>query len=149
MLPLVVREETWTQVWPDAERLAKQHHAEVQETAPLSVDTETMFAMGQGGWLKIIAARLGLELIGYLTWQISTSVESDGVLVAQQGAWFLLPGHPRVALAMFEESLQMLRIAQVKLAYPHHRFSGRGSGLEKFFLRRGAKPLQTIYEMEL
>lgn len=145
----MVREETWGQVWPEAEGLAQLHHAEVRETAPLSVDTETLFAMSKGGWLRIIAARLGPQLIGYLTWQLSTSVESNGVLCAQQGAWFLLPGYPRVALQMFEESLRVLRSAGVALAYPHHRFQGRGAGMDKFFLRRGAKPLQTIYELEL
>lgn len=149
MLPLTVREETWSQVWPEAEQLALLHHSEVRETTPLVVDTETMFAMSKGGWLRIIAARLGPELIGYLTWQLSCSVESSGVLIAQQGAWFLLPGYPRVALQMFEESVEILKKAQVRFMYPHNRFSGRGDGLDKFFLRRGAKPLQMVYEMEL
>lgn len=149
MLPLTVREETWNQVWPEAEGLAKLHHSEVRESSPLAVDTETLFAMSRGGWLRIMAARLGPGLIGYLTWQLSTSPESSGVLIAQQGAWFVLPGFPRVALQLFDESLEMLRKAGVQLAYPHHRFEGRGANLDKFFLRRGARPLQTTYEMRL
>lgn len=151
MLELSIREEPWASVWPDAKLLAELHSAEVDAgVAPersLEVDEKAMEVLNTGGWLRIIAARLGPRLIGYFTWQLTHDLESKGLLIAQQGAWFVLPGYPRVAHRMFQESLSLLRAAGVRCVFPHHRLQGRGAHLGRFFESQGAKPIQVTYSL--
>jgi hypothetical protein len=48
-------------------------------------------------------------------------------MIAQQGAWYLEPGFPRLAAQMFDASIDMLRSLGVKMIFPHHRTQGAGT----------------------
>lgn len=151
MLELSIREETWDEIWPEASGLAAMHSEEVDSgVEPRRVfapDVDGMRVLNAQGWLRLLGARLGPRLIGYFTWQLNYDLESKGLLVAAQGAWFVLPGYPRVAFGMYEESIRMLRGLGVQCIYPHHRLQGRGAHLGRFFERQGAKPIQTTYSL--
>lgn len=147
MRELRIEEEAWGDLWPVAEPLTRLHSAEVdiEPRRPLRPDVELLEKLAALGVLRALGARLGSELIGYITWQISPDIESQGLLIANQGPWFVLPGYPRVAWGLYDASISMLRVSGVSCIFPHHRLQGRGAELGKFLLRQGAKPLQQHY----
>lgn len=149
---LQIEEEPWSaRAWEEAEALAEVHFCEtaggVEPNRRFKMDRRLMALMHQQGALKIVTARQDGELVGYLTWQLGPDVESEGLLKADQGGWFVLPGYPRALVKMFDRSVELLRIAGVKVIYPHHPMQGRGARLGTFFERRGAKPMQTTYSL--
>lgn len=144
--------EPFRAIWPEVGKLGEAHFAEVdggvEPKRKFKLDLVLMNAMSDAGVLRIVVARdLGKRILGYFTWQISPDVESQGLLVAQQGAWYVSPGHPRIALALFQRSLLELRALGVDCVFPHHRLQGRGAGLERFFIRQGAKAMQVTYSL--
>lgn len=149
MSALTVQIEPWATFWLDAAPLAAAHSIEVdtgvESRRKFKVDTEMMAMMNLAGSLIIITARLDHKLVGYFTWTIAPDVESLGLLIALQGAWYVSPGSPRAAYAMFDHSIQALRTRGIRCIFPHHRLQGRGQGLGKFFHRRGAKLIQHTY----
>ncbi len=140
-----------SQWWAEAKSLAESHFEEVdggvEPRRRFELDEDIMTAMERAGVIKILVARDNGKIVGYYTWQIATDVESKGLLIAQQGAFYVEPGHPSVAHAMFERSVQELRALGVKCIFPHHRTQGRGDHLGRFFERRGAKKIQETYVM--
>ena len=148
----VIDVEPWgSRFWADAKALAEAHFEEVDGgVAPgrsLKVNERLMGALSDAGVLKIITARIGGELVGYYTWNIQDDVESEGLLIAQQGAWYVSPSHPRVAFLMFHEAVRRLKEMGVQCIYPHHRTQGRGAHLGRFFKRQGAKEIQHTYSL--
>jgi hypothetical protein len=150
---LNVQVESFDAVWPEADQLGLEHFCEVdggvEPRRHYRLDEEQMRAMNERGILRILTARWGMKraLVGYLTWQLSLDVESKNLMIAQQGAWFVRPGHPRAAKRLFDYSIVYLRGLGVQCIYPHHRMQGRGRGLERFFLRQGAKATQVTYSL--
>lgn len=147
-----VQIEPWTdEFWSDAKILAESHFEEVdgdiELRRQLNVDTEIMKMLSDSGVLLLITARKNSKLIGYYTWQIMPDIESAGLLIAQQGAWYVNPGHPKIAVQMFDKSVKELKKRGVKCIFPHHRSQGRGKDIGKFFKRRGAKLIQHTYSL--
>jgi hypothetical protein len=102
------------------------------------------------GVFKIVSARApGGALVGYLTFSLGHDVESKDLLVANQGAWFVLPGFPRVAAQMFDFATCQLRDLGADVALLHHRLLGRGKGLGRFLTRRGAVEIKHEYYLDL
>lgn len=144
--------EPWSHIWPEAEALAQEHSAEVdlgvEPKRPHRVDSGLMEKLYQAGILKCFALRAPSgRLLGYLTWQVMLDPESQGLVMAQQGAWYVAPGHGRAARALFSESLLFLRAFGVQHVFPHHRLQGRGKGIGRFFQRLGAKEIQHTYSL--
>lgn len=144
--------EPWTtRFWRDAQKLAADHFEEVdggvEPKRVFKLDEPFMNAMAGAGVLKVIAARLDGRLVGYFTWSVVRDVESEGLRIAQQGAWYVEPGHPRIALQMFKASVKELQALGVQCMFPHHRAQGRGAALGKFFKRQGAKKIQDTYSL--
>lgn len=152
MPQVTVELESWDQFWPEAVPLVRCHFTEVESGVEPrrrnELDTEMMAALSRHGALKLFSARnVAGELIGYLTWTLTPDVESRGLLIAMQGGWYVLPGHPRAAVQLFETSLEVLRGLGVRCVYLHHRTQGRGDALGKFFRRRGGKLIQHTYSL--
>lgn len=152
MRDCVVAVEPWGEAfWRDAESLARAHFEEVDGgVAPkrqLALDVDLMTALADAGALKIITARKAGEMVGYYTWNVTSDVESMGLLIAQQGAWYVSPGHAGAAVRMFDLAVQALRDLGVSCIYPHHRTQGRGANIGRFFQRRGAKEIQRTYSL--
>lgn len=135
--------------WADARKLGEKHFEEVdggvEPRRHFKLDENIMGLMDRAGAIKIIVARAAGKIVGYFTWQITPDVESEGLLIAQQGAFYVEPGYPKVAYAMFKRSVQELRAMGVQCIFPHHRLQGRGSHLGRFFEKQGAKEIQHTY----
>lgn len=146
--------EPWSAAWwSEARPLAELHFEEVdggvEANRSMNVDEGQMARLSDAGVLKLVTARLDGRMVGYYTWNVSLDVESAGLMIAQQGAWYVEEGHPRLAIQMFDASVSELRKLGVRFAYPHHRLQGRGANIGKFFKRCGAKPIQITYSLEL
>jgi hypothetical protein len=151
MRELTVGEEPWTaHLWREVKALAEAHSAEVDgpdPRRPFELDLELMRQAAVSSHLHVIIARKGGDVIGYLSWQTGPDVESKGLKIAEQGAWYVLPKHPLVAAKMFDASVEMLRNYGVSWIFPHHRLRGRGWNIGRFFKRRGAEATQVTYSL--
>jgi hypothetical protein len=143
--------EPFQHFWREAKPLAEAHSAEVDSDVEprrkFKVHEAGMEAMQDAGCLRVFALRKNRELVGYLTWQISLDLESEGLVIAQQGAWYVAPGNARGAHKLFTESVSTLRLMGVKHVFPHHRTQGRGDSLGRFFKRQGAKEIQHTFSL--
>jgi hypothetical protein len=144
--------EPWSdKFYTEVISLAEAHFEEVdggiEPNRKLNLDTRIMQAASDAGSLILLTARKNGELVGYYTWQIALDVESAGLLIAQQGAWYVATGHPKAAFKLFDKSVIELRKRGVKCIFPHHRTQGRGKDLGKFFKRHGATLIQHTYSL--
>ncbi len=142
--------ESWQSIWPEVRGLTEAHSEEVdsgvESRREFKLDLEQLQAASDWGILRIYTARRPEgQLVGYLTWQISMDLESEGLKIAQQGAWYMAPGWPLAAAKLFLFSLEDLRSIGVSCVFPHHRLQGRGTGLGRWFRWLGAKPLMHVY----
>jgi hypothetical protein len=150
MRELTIDLELWSEAWwRDARTLAEAHFQEVdggvEPRRRFKLDERLMGLLDEAGSLKILSARLAGEMIGYFTWNITPDVESEGLIIAQQGAWYVAPGNPGVGAKMFDRSVQVLKQFGVQCIFPHHRVQGRGSHIGRFFESRGAKLIQYTF----
>ena len=140
--------EPWEALWPGINELAEIHASEVEPTSPrrFKVDAQRMAVGCRLGLIRIYTARIDGELAGYCSWNLSWDLESEGLPIATQGAWFVKPGAPwGLAAKLFMESLEGLRGIGIQCVFPHHRVQGRGAQLGKFFTRLGAVRIQETY----
>lgn len=148
-----LRQALWGEIWPECDALAAAHFEEVdggiEPRRPYKIDARLMQLCEDCGSLKIVAVWVDEALAGYLTWNVTPDVESAGLLVAQQGAWYVRPGLEALGLghSLMTESIAMLRELGVHVLFPHHRLQGRGKALGRFFRRLGATEIQHTYEL--
>jgi len=143
--------EPFQHFWPEAKALAEAHSIEVdagvEPRRKFQVDEFGMLALQKAGILRVFGLRLNRKLVGYFTWQVCLDLESKGLLVAHQGAWYVAPGHSKGTLKLWDQSVATLKAMGVQHIFPHHRTQGRGHDLSKFFGRRGAKEIQRTYSL--
>lgn len=149
--PISVTLESFDQFWPDAKPLCEAHAAEVdggvEPNRRFKLDERLTRGLEDAGVLKIFAARAGRKIVGYFTWNVHLDIESEGLLIGMQGAWYVAPGYPRAAALLWSSSVAGLKAMGVKCVFPHHRVQGRGSHLGRFFERRGAVKIQESYSL--
>lgn len=145
--------EPFASIWPEVDALGAAHFEEVdggiEPNRPYRLDVALMQQLENIGCLKIITARVKGHLAGYCTWNITPDVESAGLLIAQQGAWFVGKDFDRLHLGtkMLKMAITELRKLGVKNIFPHHRLQGRGARLGLLFRRMGAKEIQHTYSL--
>lgn len=144
--------EPWSASWwTDAQPLADRHYEEVdggvEARRLFDLDTDQMAAAYNAGAMELITVRQDGDMVGYFTWNLMFDVESRGLLIATQGAWYLADGHQRAFLRMWRASIARLQERGVQCVYPHHRMQGRGARLGHFFRRQGAKKTQDTYSL--
>lgn len=131
--------------------MAQAHFEEVdggvEPNRPFNLDLGLMTGLQEHGVLRTFIARKDGNAVGYYTWQVSVDVESAGLRIANQGAWFVSPRHPRVAFYLFNFAKDVLKKEGIQLLFPHHRTQGRGKGIGRFFMRQGAKDIQRTYSL--
>lgn len=144
--------EPWTDaLYEEMRPLIEAHAREVEHDARdrFKLDLAIMRACAEHGVLKVMIARQDGQMVGYLTWNVTRDVEAEGVLIAQQGGWYVMPGHALAAVRLFDASVDLLRAEGVERAFPHHRVNGRGANIGRFFQRRGAQLIQHTYCMRI
>ena len=152
---VAIGQEPWDAVWPEIDALFAEHFNEVEgelaENRPYKLDEPAMRAMDAAGVLRTVTARVDGILAGYCMWQVTKDVESEGMLIAQHGPWFVRKGYAQLMLGpkLFDASIAELRAIGVLNAFPHHRLQGRGAKLGAFFRRRGAVETQRTYSLWL
>ncbi len=151
-LPEVIIEvEAFPSMWPEVNDLFSTHFEEVdgdvEPNRPYKLNVQAMMALHYSGIMKIISARVKGKLVGYITWNVTPDVESDGLLIAQQGAWYVSPDHEGFGIRLFKTSIKELKKLGVQNIFPHHRLQGRGQRLGLLFQRMGAKEIQRTYSM--
>jgi hypothetical protein len=148
---VVIREEGWHSMAVEAEALGREHFKETDEGVeprrPWKLNMKMMGQIYDAGVLSIMSARDGEKLVGYHFWTITPDVESDGLIIAQHGPWFVLPGYPGIGGKLLKESLPVLKARGVHVCYPHHRLQGRGARLGDFYRRLGAVEIQHTYSL--
>lgn len=149
-MSIELRLEPWNMIWPEAKPLMARHHEEVHERdsrMPFKPALQVAQALQEAGVLKIVTARSAGQLVGYCIWYLSPDLESEDVLVASQGPWYVLPEWRAsgVGIRLVRESVRHLRDAGASLILLHHWANNPRLGM--VFGRLGAKPLETVYEL--
>lgn len=149
----VITCEPWGKFEPDCLSLGAEHFAEtdtgVEPRRPFKLDLPMMREISDTGFFRVYSARKNGKLIGYIMWTIQNDPESEGLLIANMGPWFVSheAGRFRVGERLFDESIADLKSLGVKNVFPHHRMQGRGAKLGDFFKRKGAKEVQHTYSL--
>lgn len=141
--------ESWASIWADAKGLFEDNHREVGNTYPLALDDALISEAERCGVFLGLSARCNGELVGYASWSIHKNPESCGMILADQGAWYVQPGHPGVGRRLFDVGLRYLRQLGILAVQLHAPMAGRGAKLGALFERLGAKAVQTRYALSL
>lgn len=147
--------ETWDEFWPEADELVEKHFKEVageqEPNRPYKIDATSMKTLNDAGILKLLVARLNGKMVGYLTWNVHYDLESQGLLVAFQGGWYVRPGKDLTKLwvgyKLYTKSIEYLKTIGVKNIFPHYRLRGRGAELDIIMRRLGAQEIQRGYSL--
>jgi hypothetical protein len=147
--------ERWPAIAREATALGAQHFAEVERgldpRRPYRLSDRLMTALDAVGYLVIATARVDDALVGYCSWQVAEDVESEGLLIAQQGAWFISPDYSdlHLGLPLLKFAIADLKARGVQFIFPHHRMQGRGRRLGLLFQRMGAVLTQATYMLRI
>lgn len=137
--------------WADAEPLAVQHSLEVnageRHGHPFKVNVSMIRDMERTGTFRVLTARINGQLVGYLTWTFTPDVESEGVLLADQGAWYVAPEARGVGRKMLDFSIEELQAAGIHSLQLHHQLNGRSARVGTLFKRMGAIEHQHRYTL--
>jgi len=115
--------ERWSQVADEAQEIGAEHFAEVEygldPRRKWRLSAHLMSALDAIGASLIVTARVDGVLAGYFTWQITEDVESEGLLIAQQGAWFVRAAYSdyHLGLALLKLSISELKTRGVKCIF--------------------------------
>lgn len=143
--------EAFVPFWAEAEPMATQHSREVnageRHGHPFKLDVELLRQSERAGAFRVISARINGTLVGYCTWSFMPDPESAGVSIADQGAWYVDPGHPGVGRKLLTRSIAMLRELGIQSVQLHHQIHGRGAKLGNLFKRLGAIEHQHRYTL--
>ncbi len=148
---VLLRRIPWKRLWPDAAELMQRHREELARSAwPLRPDHRQIEELEKAGGLICIEARDPEDLLlGYGIWYLQPSLESAGVLLAQQGPWYVRKEARAggLGLRILDFGLAELRRAGVNEVWFHH--SANTPNLGVVFRQLGAKPAETSYVLRL
>lgn len=148
-----VGRESWATIWADAKPMGEDNYLEVNNGArlghPFAPDDALISEAERQGVFFGFSARCNGRLVGYASWSIHRNPESAGMILADQGALYAQPGHPRIGRKLFDVGLAHMRKTGAHEAQLHAPFAGRGVGLGRLYQRLGARPVQTRYALPL
>jgi len=144
-----VQREAFEAIWPAIRDLTRAHAKEVEPDGsprPFKLDVARIIQADRLGYMRWFTLRVDGEIYGYCSWNVSWDLESEGLPIATQGAWYVGEGAPWGGAAkLFMVSLDELKKIGVQCVFPHHRLQGRGMRLGRFFQSLGAVPIQQTY----
>lgn len=131
--------ERWATIADEVGSLASAHFSEVEgpleAKRPFKLNFKMMQMLDNVGVLRVITSRIDSRLVGYCSWNVNDDIESEGLLIALQGALYVDPLFARygLGLKMIKWSINYLRKLGVKCLFIHHRNRGRGKRLDRVF----------------
>ena len=137
--------------------LGERHWEEVNNGAltghPFRPDGAVLTRLEDAGIFKCLVSRMGGRMVGYLTWNVSPDPESEGIIQADQGGWYVDPDPAirplHLGRKMLDRSIADLGHAGIHNVLLHHQLNGRGANLGAMFARMGAVELQHRYLLSL
>jgi hypothetical protein len=148
-----VQREAFEAIWPAIEPMVMAHAREVEPKSsprPVKLDVLRLTQADRLGYVRWFTLRVDGEIRGYCSWNLNWDLESEGLPIATQGAWYVGEGAPWGGAAkLFMVSLDDLKKIGIQCVFPHHRLQGRGVKLGKFFQSLGAIPIQQTYQLWL
>jgi len=146
-MALEIKMEKLKDMLPELQKLAFMEHSEVEKEGwrDYKPDWESMLTLNNSGIFQFLIARVDGRMVGYLTWLVDFDLECKGTLIVNQSAWYVEPGHPIVAVKMFDKAVEEFKKIGVEFAYLTHTARGRGANLGRFFEKRGAEFLGYNY----
>jgi GNAT superfamily N-acetyltransferase len=149
-----IQVERWATIANEVGELASAHFSEVEgpleAKRPFKLNFKMMQMLDSVGVLRVVTSRVDGRLVGYCSWNVNDDIESEGLLIALQGALYVDPSASRYGLGpkMVKWSITYLRRLGVKCLFIHHRNRGRGKRLDQWFTSpRGlnAIPIKSEY----
>ena len=141
--------ETWEDFWPEGQKMTQREYDEhsgwLDAKRPFKLDDKILEQENSRGVFNIATARVNGKLAGYCFWTLQTDIESEGLLIAIQGALYVLPEALPCGVKLFKWCLGELKASGIKFVYLHHPVYGRGVGLEKLFSRLGGRKTNVQY----
>jgi len=152
---IAFNKETVADVWDELEALGRRHFYEVdghgadEPNRPYKLSRKLLDAAERVGVLHIYTARVDGQLGAYCLWNVGEDAESEGLLIADMGPWYVAPEHRRLLLGakVLKFSIKELKVKGVKNLYLHHRLHGRGCGAGILFDRLGAKEIKREFSL--
>lgn len=146
--------ESFRSIWADGQQMGWQHYLESnggeRPGHPFSPNVEGICQIESAGVFCGLSARVNGVLMGYISWSLVPDMESIGVLMADQGAWFVSPEAPselRLGRRLLDASIAFLRTRGIHELQLHAPVAGRGSRLAGLFARLGARPTQSRWAL--
>lgn len=159
MTEFIIRQERFIDFWIEAEPLAKAHRVEVNDGDrphhPFKMNIRLIDMIERAGAFRVFAARIDGRLAGYITWSITPDVESDGVMLADQGGWYVAPWvqetsegrRLQVGKQLIKYSIDKMKLYGIDILHFHHQLNGRGKNAGAMFRRMGAVIHQHRYTL--
>ncbi len=146
--------ENWSEFAQDAAGLMQEEYDEyqaLQGLEDLSLNQAEMQVLSDAGRLNVLCARDRGVPVGYFMLFISMDPEVSWQVIATQGAWYVKnsPQYTKLGLLLWLEAKAFVKNLGIKIFDLHHPMVGRGARLAPFFLRQGARPLNTTYRLKL
>lgn len=136
--------------YPEGQALMSAHLSESDssEHHPLKMNVPLLTELEKQGLFRVMTARVDGRLVGYITWSLVPDAESEGIVIADQGAWYCEPDQP-LGRKLLNQSFKELKAMGVQSVHLHHPENGRGAKLGALFKRLGAVPNQRRYSLWL
>jgi hypothetical protein len=149
--------EPFAGVVDDVLRMGAQHSLEVNggvaDGHPFKLNVPLLLQQEQAGVFKFMGARVNGELVGYLMWTFYPDPESEGVMIADQGPWFVIDDPRLRRLHLGKKMLDRGISDALKAGFHnfdlHHQINGRGANLGAMFTRMGATEYQRRYRLRI
>lgn len=154
MVSIELTWESWEEFSSDALALMQEEYDEYETLfglEPMELNHQELMLASNAGRLNVLCARDRGVPVGYFMVFISMDPEVQWQVIAAQGAWYVKDDvkYVRLGLRLWSEAMGFIRGLGIKLVDLHHPIAGRGAKLEKFFLRKGARPMNKTYRLKL
>lgn len=150
---LIVRECSWSEVWPQGFQLFRDHEKELglsDASDPISINHALCAEIYRVGVLKIVGAFRGPLLVGYVFWYVSPSLISQHNIIGDQGPWYVIPElrSSRLGYRLFDSSKKMLKQYGVTHMMAHRAMQSPQS-VAKLIEKFGGKRHEEVWEIKL
>jgi hypothetical protein len=147
---IVVGQEPWAKVWPDAEKLATQHSVQIGKESDRfgRTDIAGFQELDDKGRLQTTVARCNGRIVGYLVTIVAPDLANAGQWAATDTAFYADPAFPGVGRAIQVSSIAKLRERGTDTVH-FRRGPHADPRLGKLWQRLGAVDDGQVFKMKL